>query len=367
MRHVVFIDDHPTVLSGLERMLHPMREQWRMTFVPHPGTALEILAKDPADVVIADMQMPDLDGAELLREVRSRWPDTVRIILSGYADDGAALRSVPVAHQFLAKPCDPAVLAATVRDACDLRDRMIRPALRETIGRLDSLPSAPRVFSAITEALGQPEVPLKKVAAIITRDPSCALKLLQLVNSSFFGMARRVTRVDEAVAYLGVARVRDIVLATEVAAGFQQSTPALVRLAQEISDHSLAVAMAARQQVAPRHAHDAFMAGMLHDIGKLVLAMNMPDIYLEIEHLRQAGQQLCTLELERFGATHAEVGAYLLRLWGLPLTLVDAVARHHDPQPADPAGGPVPAALAAAVAQVASDDLMLITAGGDDG
>lgn len=367
MRHIVFIDDHPTVLSGLERMLYPMRAQWRMTFVPHPGAALEILEADPADVVIADMQMPDLDGAELLREVRANWPDTVRIILSGYADDGAALRSVPVAHQFLAKPCDPEILATTVRDACSLRERLTRPDLREMIGRLSALPSPPRLFSALTEALGQPEVHLGKVAAIIKRDPGCSSKLLQLVNSSFFGVARRVTRIDEAVAYLGVARVRDVVLAVEATAAFQPSTPALARLAQEISDHGLGVALVARQQVRARYAHDVFMAGVLHDIGRLVLAVNLPEVYHEIEQRRLAGESLCELERERFGTTHAEVGAYLLRLWGLPLTLIDAVARHHDPESPDAVDSPVTAALSEAVAQMESDDIVLVTAGGHHG
>lgn len=367
MRHILFVDDHPTVLSGLERMLYPMRAQWRMTFVSHADAALEILADDPVDVVVADMQMPDLDGAALLREVRDRWPDTVRIILSGYADDGAALRSVSVAHQFLAKPCDPQTLAATVRDACNLRERLMRPELREMIGKVSALPSAPRLFSAITEALAQPEVHLGKVAAIIRRDPGCASKLLQLVNSSFFGVARRVTRIDEAVAYLGVTRVRDVVLAIEATSAFQSSTPALARFAQGVSDHGFSVALVARQQVKARHAHDAFMAGVLHDIGRLIFATHLPAVYDRIEQRRLAGEPLCELERQRFGTTHAEIGAYLLRLWGLPLTLIDAVARHHDAEPPDAADNPVTAALTAAVAQVESGGVAPVSEGGNHG
>lgn len=352
MRHILFVDDQPGVLSGLQRMLCPMRSQWRMTFATNADSALATLADDPADVVVSDMRMPDVDGAALLREIRSRWPDTVRIILSGYADQGAALRSVPVAHQFLAKPCDPGVLATTVRDACDLQDRLSRPELRRLVGGLSALPSAPRSFAAITEALAQPEVHLRQIAAIIGQDPGCAVKLLQLVNSAFFGLARPVTRVDEAVAYLGVARVRDVVLASEVAGMFHSSTADLAGIAQEVSEHSTAVAMAARQLVKPRFAHDAFIAGVLHDIGRLALATIVPDQYGAIERERRAGANLVLLEQEQFGASHADVGAYLLRLWGLPFSLVDAVARHHDQPPTDGDDYPVVSAVTEAEAQV---------------
>ncbi|MBN1173675.1 MAG: HDOD domain-containing protein [Micromonosporaceae bacterium] len=350
MRHVLFIDDQPGILSGLERMLCPMRSQWRMTFVCHASEAIDVLSAEPVDVIISDMRMPDVDGVALLREVRARWPETVRIILSGYADQGAALRSVPVAHQFLAKPCDPAVLSAKVQDAFDLQDRLSRPELRRLVGGLSALPSAPRSFSAITEALSEPEVSLKNVASIIERDPGCATKLLQLVNSAFFGLPRQVTRVSEAVAYLGASRVRDVVLAAEVADMFHCSTPDLAMIVQEVNEHSALVATEARQRVKPRFAHDAFTAGILHDIGRLALATIAPETYGPIERKRQAGADLVQLENAAFGANHTDVGAYLLRLWGLPLSLIDAVARHHDEETLSPDDHPIVVAVAAAEA-----------------
>ena len=143
MRHVLFVDDDIEVLSAMRRALHDMRGRWRMTFVSTGAEALTALARCPADVVVTDMRMPGLDGAQLLSQVRAAWPETVRIVLSGFADDGAALRSVPVAHQFLSKPCDAATLAATLTRAYALRDRLSRPDLRQLIGGLGTLPSAP--------------------------------------------------------------------------------------------------------------------------------------------------------------------------------------------------------------------------------
>jgi putative nucleotidyltransferase with HDIG domain len=354
MRHVLFVDDDAEVLSAMRRTLHDVRGRWQMRFVNTSAEALTALAECPADVVVTDMRMPGLDGAQLLSQIRSTWPETVRIVLSGFADDGAALRSVPVAHQFLSKPCDAATLAATLTRACELRDRLSRPDLRQLIGGLGTLPSAPRSFAAITEALGEAEVCLDTVAAVIEQDPGCAAKLLQLVNSAFFGLPRSVTQVRQAVAYLGVSRVRDVVLAAEITASFGCSAPGLAGIAETVNSHSVAVATVARQHADAAHAHDAFIAGILHDVGRLVLATVAPEQYAPIERARRAGADLTAVETELLGAGHAEVGAYLLRLWGLPFGLIDAVARHHDVL-TDDEDNPLVTAVAAADALVEQD------------
>lgn len=357
MRHVLFVDDQPSILLGLERMLCPMRSQWRMTFCPNARAAIEVLRNDPADIVISDMRMPDTDGVAFLNEVRARWPETVRIILSGYADQGAALRSVAVAHQFLAKPCDPEIIFAKVGEAFDLQNRMSRRELRKLVGGLSTLPRIPRSLQAINDALSEADVSLKKVAITIERDPGSAAKLLQLVNSAFFGLPRQVTNLVEAVAYLGVSRIRDIILATEVTDLFHCSAPELISIVQEVNDHSAMIAAKARQLVKPRHAHDAFTAGLLHDIGRLILATTAPDRYAPIERKRREGHDLIELETEEFGVTHADVGAYLLRLWGLPLPLIDAVARHHDEIGPDASEHPIAAAVKQAEAMAENESL----------
>lgn len=347
MRHIVFVDDDPAVLAGLRRMLRSMRTLWRMSFVPGGAQTLELLADDPADVLVSDMRMPGMDGAELLTAVQRRWPETVRIILSGYADQEAALRAVPVAHRFLDKPCDPAVMSAALLSATDLRDRLAGPELRRLVGALGGLPSAPRSFEAITEAVARPDATAESVIPIIERDPSCSLKLLQLVNSAFFGLPGNVTSVREAVARLGLAQIRKVLLASGVTELFQCPTAELATAIEEINRHSLRVAALARGQVPPARAQEAFLAGILHDIGHLVLATVMPQEYHDLQHGHVRGADQATDETACLGVTHAEVGAYLLRLWGLPFPFADAAARHHDPAALnDP--DPVMAAIALA-------------------
>jgi HD-like signal output (HDOD) protein len=349
MRHVLFVDDEPAVLSGLRRMLHPMRAEWRMTFVTSANEALGVLASDPADVIIADMRMPGVDGATLLTEIRRRWPDTVRIILSGYADDQAALRSVAVAHQFLSKPCDPESLSATVRSACQMRDRLADPQLRRLVGGIGALPSSPNSFTSITEALGARDASAESVAPLIAQDPGAAAKLLQLVNSAFFGLAKSVVALEEAAAYLGLSKVRDIVLAQGASELFRYGSPELAWVVQEIARHSVTVAERARELAPADVAGTAFVAGLLHDVGRLALASVAGGSYLPIWRERHTGADLVAVEQARLSATHAEVGGYLLRLWGLPAAIVEPVARHCDPLAPD-AEDPVVAAVARAAA-----------------
>lgn len=349
MRHVMFVDDDPSVLSGIRRMLHPMRGQWRMSFANGGHEAVESLTADPAHVVVSDMRMPGMDGAELLSVVRSRWPGAVRIILSGFSEESAALRSVPVAHRFISKPCDPDKLLNTVRTACELQDRLSQPELRRLLGGLGGLPSPPGTYVAITEELGRPDVSVQAVAAIVEGDPACTAKLLQLVNSAFFGLARSMTDPREAVAYLGVNAIRGVVLAAEAADLFRSASPELARAASSVMAHSATVAAAVRERVPAQRAQEAFIAGLLHDIGWLALAQAAPEEFLAVREDIRRGKEITLAERERLGATHAEVGGYLLNLWGLPYPLVDPVTRHHDPEAVhDP--DPVVAAVAAVAA-----------------
>ncbi len=351
-RHVVFVDDEPALLDGLRRLLRAGRTERRMTFLTSAEAALELLATEPVDVIVTDMMMPGMDGASLLGEVQDRWPQTVRIVLSGYSSQSASLRSSSVAHQYLSKPCDADTLTSALRIACNLADRLSRPELRRLLGGIETLPSAPHAFLAINAALAEPDACAASVAGVIEQDAGASAKMLQLVNSAFFGLARRVTTVRDAITFLGLTPVRGIVLASEMAKGLGATTPDLAAAIEEINDHSLAVAAVARELVPPDRRLDAFAAGMLHDVGRLALAASAPALFRRVHDLQIAqGEPVIVAEREILEATHADLGAYLLQLWGLPLALIEPVARHHDPDAADDPD-PIVAAVATAEATV---------------
>jgi CheY-like chemotaxis protein len=207
---VMFVDDEQRVLDGLRRMLRPRHRQWAMRFAGSGAQALELLDAEPVQILVTDMRMPGMDGAELLAEVRERHPETVRIILSGQAEEDAALRAVPVAHQFLTKPCDADTLIDALERAAALHRLLGDASLREAVGGVDSLPSPPAIWLALNERLRDPDADPAEVAGIAARDPAISAKLLQMVNSSFVGLARRLSSVEDAVAYLGLQTVRSL-------------------------------------------------------------------------------------------------------------------------------------------------------------
>jgi HD-like signal output (HDOD) protein len=335
-RRILFVDDEPMVLQGLQRMLRGMREEWDMEFLDGGAKALARMAEQPVDVVVADMRMPGMNGAELLNEVMKRHPKTVRLILSGHADKDLILQCVGSTHQYLSKPCDPDALKATVLRASSLDGTLQSESLKKLVGQMTRLPSIPTLYMEIVDKANQPDAPLEDVARIIARDPGMTAKILKLVNSAFFGLRRELSSTEEAVAYIGLDTIKSLVLSLHAFSQFAHADAGGLTM-ESLWAHSLNVAARAKQiaqlEQADRKAVDeAFAAGMLHDIGKLVLAANMPELFAQSVRLAKAnGLEFYQAEIQVLGASHADIGGYLLGLWGLPVPVVEAIALHHQP------------------------------------
>ena len=332
-KRLLFVDDDGMVLDGLRRALHGMRQTWEMNFVDNAEAALQALEKEPYDAVISDMRMPLMDGAQLLEQIKQRYPDVVRMILSGQSSREAVYRSIAPAHQFLSKPCDPQELAARLEQAFAMRDLLANQSLKTVISRLRSIPSLPTLYHEITAALRLESPSLDQIARIISKDVGMAAKMLQLANSAFVGTSGRVHSLQQSLSLIGTETVRNLVLSVHVFSQFDGNTQIRASL-PALWDHSVAVSALAQriansEGCAKAMVEQSFTAGLLHDIGKVVLLAEMPREYHEIfEHKAEISKNL---ERERLGCTHAEVGAYLMSIWGLPLSLVHAVAFHHHP------------------------------------
>ena len=332
MKKILFVDDEPNILNGLERMLFDV-EEWDMTFVDSGQAALDTMASAPFDVVVSDMRMPGIDGAMLLARVQEQYPSTVRIVLSGHTELEATLRAVPVAHQFLSKPCDSAVIREVVTRACGLQALLGDRALQEVIGSLKSLPALPHVYNELVVALADLGVGPDEVAAIVVQDSGITARILQLVNSSFFGGARSISDIRQATTYLGLNMLRDLTFSVEVFRAFEGGgRPAGFSLEQEQAHATLSARIAQRLLSDKTMSANAFMAAMLHDIGKLILGTMLPEAYERVVvAAANGGGPLHAVEEEINGVSHAEIGAYLLGIWGLPYPIVEAVANHHHP------------------------------------
>ncbi len=330
---VLFVDDEPMILRGIERMLFDASDDWEIVCVEGGPEALEELADEPYDVIVTDMRMPGMDGAAVLKAVHDQFPGVVRIVLSGYADDEMSLRAAAVAHQFLAKPCGADRIKATVERACELQRLLDDERLRRLVGEMDSLPSLPRLYAQLTQVLARPASDADDVAEVVVQDPAMCAKLLQLVNSSFFARGRSLSDVQQAIVRLGIEMVKNLALQCEAFAAPELRCKDSVLSIQVLQRHSLHVAAVAKRLVDDRaQADDAFMAGLLHDVGKLIMAAKMPEQLTAAVRLAEADAVTGAVAEERLlGVSHAEMGAYLLGVWGLPYPIVEAVANHHHP------------------------------------
>jgi HD-like signal output (HDOD) protein len=334
LRRILFVDDEPAILAGLERVLRPLRHEIKSEFASSGAEALACLEREPFDVVITDIRMPVMDGSVLLETIQRLHPHIIRIALSGHADISVAMRTVPVAHQFLAKPCDAKMLRNVILRAVGLQNLLNDRSLQALAAGMPDLPARPKTYAVLSQQLADPTTKSSAIAEVISRDVGMAANLLKIVNSAFFGLPRRVSSIEAAVNYLGTSMLRSVVLSKAAAT---ELGPRAAKRGYDLElneAHALLSANLAMQLFSDKQAReDAFMAALLHNIGELLLVAAGPASALAaMELARQGDLALDDAERALGVVSHAHLGAYLLGAWGLPPSIVEAVAHHHDPR-----------------------------------
>lgn len=332
-KRVLFVDDDPDFLSGMKQMLRSMRNLFTMEVASSGMEALEIMAEHPCDIVISDMQMPGMDGAELLSTIKEQHPNTIRLMLTGRTDDESVLRTVGIAHQFLAKPYESANLKRVLLRVSVLHNLLSDEQLKSIISSIDSLPSLPATYAKLQKIITNPESSISDVGALIEQDLAMSAKILQLVNSAFFGLYKHVDSPSRAVNLLGLDTIKALVLGVQVFSELKTKSELLSM--DDLFSHSMKVGTLAHKialamDVEKQVADDCFIAGILHDVGKLLFLANMPEVYEQA--LAAVGPKLNLHDAEK-QILHADhggvVGAYLIGLWGLPGPVVEAICFHH--------------------------------------
>jgi putative nucleotidyltransferase with HDIG domain len=332
-RSILFVDDEPNILDGLRRMLRSMRKEFELCFAGNAMEALEMMEKGDFDVVVSDMRMPGMDGAELLTQIQKRYPHSIRIMLTGQADEESTLRTIGVAHQFLAKPCDPEKLKNILLRASALHRLMIDGKLKDIVSSIDKLPSLPSVYAKLQEKIREPEVSLDDIGEIISQDIAMTAKILQLVNSAFFGLYQTVESPARAVKLLGLDTVKALVLVTQIFSESKIETDYFS--VQSLLAHSMTVGVLSKKIAESEtdekeSVNNSYIAGLLHDIGKLIFVSKMEGYYTDAVLLARKERILLSLAEKRiFHATHCDMGAFLIGLWGFPSDIVEAIGFHH--------------------------------------
>jgi len=333
--NILFVDDEQSIISGLKRMLHFMKNEWNMYFALSGLEALDILEKAEMDIVISDMRMPGMDGATLLEKVKKLYPATVRIILSGYSDRDLILKASKAAHQFLAKPIDAHVLKDVIEQLYSLQNILKNPQIIKIANGVNALPSLPELFVLIEEEMRKPDPSIRQVENIISRDMIMTARILQLVNSAFFGLPQKIVSSFDAVNFLGIEVIKALVLIVHLFSNDAKDEPSSYIL-NKTGDESIKTAnlckeIAISEKLDNKIIEVCFIGGLLHNIGELIM-WQISNYFADISKYKTENK---TTEVEAeyalYGTSHAEVGAYLLGVWGLPDSLVKTVYYHHFP------------------------------------
>jgi HD-like signal output (HDOD) protein/ActR/RegA family two-component response regulator len=296
----LFVDDEPIVLRSIDRVVRVSNTKWEARFVNSGQDALALLEAEDFDIIVSDLSMPEMDGVTLLGNVRRRFPHIARLALSGQNAIAESLQAVRTVHQWISKPCDFRALCASIERVSWARSLVDDPALLARTSELASLPTPPKLFLRVNEAIARGAA-MPEIVRMIETDPAVVAKLLQLVNSAFFTDAQRVTSVQRAVSLVGTDTIRGLLLGAEL---FRSGSAATA-----VAVHSLFVASLARKLAPAAVSGDAFVAGILHDLGELIVGPPKAETPV----------------------LHARAGGLLLGLWGIPAEVVTAAAFHHDP------------------------------------
>ncbi len=330
---ILFVDDDPKILQGLKRSVEEYSDHWRTDFASTAKEALQKLSNEPFDAIIADIQMPMMDGIQLLDLVSRTYPGVMRFVLSGNVTDTQAMRSTSVVHQMIAKPSDIDHIFVIVERACRLRDLVANPELKKLITEINRLPSVPVLYNQLIKELDSPNASTQIIGNIIAKDTAMTAKILQLVNSAFFCLSENINSPQRAVSILGFNTVKALVLGICIFSEYQEYGINPVGI-NSIWKHSLLVSsvaytLAQKLNMSIQDQENSRISGILHDIGKLAL-LSFPEFMNQI-YTNGRGEISLEEEYRMLKTSHAEIGGYLLAMWGIPTPIVDSVTFHHRP------------------------------------
>ena len=331
---ILFVDDEPLMREFYGMVGAMLGSDYEIYTASSGNEGLAFLKRTPVDIVVSDLVMPEMNGQEFMAAVAQTHPESMRVVISAHEDQLTVAQCLMFGHRYFSKPFDLKNLAAVLRRICNLKHQVGSEKLRNVLCGLGALPTPPRIYVRLSKAVNSLFTSLDEVAEIVQEDPGLTLKLLQIANSAYFGSARKIVTPADAIQTVGLEILRALVLCIHAFKFYQDKNFKSIS-ASELWSHSLRTATAARklaryENLPTAACEEAFVSGLLHDIGKLVLAANADAEYQEVmQRSRNEGTPVDQVEWEMFGATHAQIGAYLLGLWGLPEPIVTTVELHH--------------------------------------
>ena len=336
MKRILVVDDEPKAISSFVQVLETLPEGWSVSFARTDAEALEQMKEKACHICMTVRRSGKIDGKALLKQVKEQHPHTLRYLLSDDALPNTESSAGLEVHGAVPRGSSRVVLGRALARECAVLDAIDSPGLERLLENIDALPSLPTLYLEFVAATRNPNTTIEGLGAVISRDMALTAKVLQIANSPIFGVAQKIVNPGQAATILGLDMLRSLVLSVKAFDTFQAAKLA-PRTLETVWDHSLKVAHFTRailecERFDRAMTDEGFLAGMMHDSGELVLALNRPDRFAAARTLSLRDRcERFRLETRLFGASHERVGAHLLARWGLPTAVVEAVAFHHEP------------------------------------
>ncbi|NDV22569.1 response regulator [Desulfovibrio sp. JC022] len=335
-KNILFIDEDKAQLEMLDKQLSAMKKRWQVNYASNKDEVMTLLRTKPFDIIAMELQVDGFEGDELLEEIRTRQPGSIRFIISESVNSENCLKFVKYAHQFITKPYQKSELIGKIKKSLRLKHIFLNERAAKGIASIEELPTMPELFMELERELSKDDVLISSIGKMIGEDMSMTAGLLKLVNSPFFGLYSKVTNPEQAVTLLGLDNLKGLVLGIHLfnSAGSNKIDFSI----EKLGEHCQYTALMARAIIKAEGgsnelAEHTFLAGFLHDIGKLVLSTSYAEEYGTILSIvRDANIPVQEAEKDILGFTHAEVGAYLLAIWGFDEDIIEAIYCHHEPQ-----------------------------------
>lgn len=336
-KNILFVDDNENVISGIQRQLRPYRDEWTLFFAHNGSEALKVMAQQAIDLIVSDVIMPEMRGDALLEKVSRDYPGTVRMILSGYADEATLKSSLEVAHQYLSKPCNASVLRETIAQIFKIQACVNNPKIVAGVGDPSKLPCLPKIYQELNAAIADENSTITGIAEIFSRDMMLTAKLLQLVNSPYFGVNRLVSSLTDAINLIGIKKLNNLVVSVHVKSVFPIKNPEMAHYMEYLWQDSGRVAELARLIALSENQQEdrpdqAYLGGLLHNMGLLIfLSRGGEKLKILLEQVKKTDIPVAELETAIFGFNRSEAAAYVLSLWKIPPRIIESILLQNTP------------------------------------
>ena len=340
-KKILFVDDNENIINGIQRQLRPYRDQWEVFFASNATQALDLMSQQTIDLIVTDILMPNMRGDQLLKKVSSDYPGTVRMILSGYADEETLKSGLEVAHQYLSKPCSAEMLREAISQVFKIQACVNNPRIIASVGDPNQLPSLPKIYHELNSAIANENTTASDIAKIFSQDMVLSAKLLHLINSPYFGLNRKISNLTDAVNLIGVKKLNNLVVSVHVKTAFPVSDPTMMRYMEYLWQDAARVAELARLIALSENQQEdrpdqAYLSGLLHNLGLLIfLSRGGNKLKTLLELLNKTETNAADLETAIFGFTRSEAAAYVLSLWKIPPRIIEAILLQNSPNDTD--------------------------------